>query len=187
MNNKVKYILATVLLLSIASNVIAQKVFLATGGMVHFFSATPMENIEAESKSMTAVLTTVTNKIQFSVSMRTFKFDKSLMEEHFNEKYVESEKYPKATFKGVINENLDWSRDTVADVTATGTFELHGVTKEITEKGKLKIVGDKINLVVIFNVVLADYKIRIPKVVTMNIAEVIKVDMDCDFAPYVKK
>ncbi|MBK7967025.1 MAG: YceI family protein [Bacteroidetes bacterium] len=184
---KVKYILATLLLLSIVPNVIAQKVFLATGGMVHFFSKTPLEDIEAETKSMTAVLTSVTNKIQFTVPMRTFKFDKSLMEEHFNEKYVESEKYPKAVFKGVINETLDWTSDTVAEVTATGTFELHGVTREVTEKGTLKIVGDKINLVVVFNIVLADYKIRIPKVVTKNIAEVIKVNIECDFVPYVKK
>ena len=109
------------------------------------------------------------------------------MEEHFNENYMESEKYPKASFKGVINETLDWTSDTVAEVTATGTFELHGVTREVTEKGTLKIVGDKINLVVVFNIVLADYKIRIPKVVTKNIAEVIKVNIECDFVPYVKK
>ncbi|MFN0189125.1 MAG: YceI family protein [Bacteroidia bacterium] len=187
MNNKVKSILVTTLFLSIVQTVIAQKVFLATGAMAHFFSETPLENIEAKSQSMTSVLTTGSNKIQFNVPMRTFKFDKSLMEEHFNEKYVESEKYPKATFKGVINETLDWSRDTVASVTATGTFELHGVTREITEKGTLKIVGEKINLVVVFDITLVDYKIRIPKVVTKNIAEVIRVNLECDFIPYVKK
>ena len=66
---KVKYILATLLLLSISSNVIGQKVYLATGGKVHFFSKTPLEDIEAETQSMTAVLTTVTNKIQFTVPM----------------------------------------------------------------------------------------------------------------------
>jgi hypothetical protein len=187
MNNKVKTILVTILFLGIAPSVIAQKVFLATGGMAYFFSATPLENIEAKSQSMTSVLTTGSNKIQFTIPMRTFKFDKSLMEEHFNEKYVESEKYPKAAFKGVINEVIDWSRDTVASVTATGTFDLHGVTKEITEKGTLKIVGDKINLVVAFDIPLADYKIRIPKVVTKSIAEVIRVNIDCDFIPYVKK
>ena len=187
MNNKVKYILATILFLSIAPSVIAQKVFLATGGMAYFFSATPLENIEAKSQSMTAVLTTGSNKILFNMPMRTFKFDKSLMEEHFNEKYVESEKYPKAAFKGIINETIDWSRDTVASVTATGTFDLHGVTREVTEKGTLKILGDKINLVVAFNITLADYKIRIPKLMTTNIAEVIRVNIECDFNPYVKK
>ena len=104
MNNKVKYILATILFLSIAPSVIAQKVFLATGGMAYFFSATPLENIEAKSQSMTAVLTTGSNKILFNMPMRTFKFDKSLMEEHFNENYMESDKFPKATFKGKIND-----------------------------------------------------------------------------------
>ncbi|MBK9637513.1 MAG: YceI family protein [Bacteroidetes bacterium] len=187
MINKIKFLLLTIIFLSIAPSVRAQKVFLATGGMVHFFSETPLENIDANSHSMTSVLTTGTNKILFTVPMRTFKFEKSLMEEHFNEKYVESEKYPKATFKGVINETLDWSRDTVASVTATGSFELHGVTKEITEKGTLKISGEKINLVVVFDILLADYKIRIPKVVTTNISEMIRVNLDCDFMPYVKK
>ena len=187
MNSQLKNILVTIFFLSIAPSVIAQKVFLATGGMAYFFSATPLENIEAKSQSMTAVLTTGSNKIHFTVPLRTFKFDKSLMEEHFNEKYVESEKYPKTAFKGVINETIDWSRDTVATVTATGTFDLHGVVKEVTEKGTLKIIGDKINLVVAFDIILADYKIRIPKVVTTNIAEVIRVNIECDFTPYVKK
>lgn len=187
MNSQIKYILVTLLFLSISPSVSAQRVFLATGGMAYFFSETPLENIEAKSQSLTGVLTTGSNKILFNVPMRTFKFDKSLMEEHFNEKYVESEKYPKAAFKGVINETIDWSRDTVVAITATGTFDLHGVTKEITEKGTLKIVGDKINLVVAFNITLADYKIRIPKVVTTNIAEVIRVNIECDFNPYVKK
>ena len=187
MNSPIKYILVTLLFISIASSVSAQKVFLANGGMAYFFSATPLENIEAKSQSLTSVLTTGSNKILFNIPLRTFKFDKSLMEEHFNEKYVESEKYPKASFKGVINETIDWSRDTVLTVTATGTFDLHGVTKETTEKGTLKITGDKINLVVAFDITLADYKIRIPKVVTTNIAEVIRVNIECDFIPYVKK
>jgi len=165
----------------------AQKVFIATGGKVNFFSATPLENIDANTQSMTAVLTTVTNKILFTVPMRTFKFEKSLMEEHFNEKYVESETYPKAGFKGVINEQIDWLRDTVATVTATGSFELHGVTREITETGTLKVEGERISLDVTFDVKLADYKIRIPKVVMMNIAEIIKVSLNANFIPYVKK
>lgn len=182
-----KSLLFTLLFFSIVPAVIAQNIFLATGGKVHFFSETPLENIEATTQSMTSILTTTTNKVLFTVPMRTFKFEKSLMEEHFNEKYVESEIYPKTTFKGTINEQIDWTRDTVANVTATGTFDLHGVTKEVTEKGVLKIKGDKINLVVTFNIVLSDYKIRIPKVVTANIAEVIKIDMECTYSPYVKK
>ncbi|MBL7923328.1 MAG: YceI family protein [Bacteroidia bacterium] len=165
----------------------AQSVYLATGGNVNFFSETPLENIDASSQSMTAVLTSSTGEVMFTVPMRTFKFKKSLMEEHFNEKYVESEKYPKATFKGKINEGINWQRDTVAGVTASGTFTLHGVARDITEKGTLKVEDGKIYLSVNFLVALKDYNIEVPKVVTQSIAEVIKVSLHCTFVPYVKK
>lgn len=164
----------------------AQKVFIANGGRVHFFSETPMENIEAVTNSMSSVLNTSNNTIAFTVPMRTFSFDKSLMEEHFNEKYVESELYPKSTFNAKINEAINWDRDTVADVTATGEFFLHGVTRTITEKGKLTISKGTIGLSVVFNVALRDYKIQVPKLVTKNIAESIRVDLSCSYAPYKK-
>ena len=164
-----------------------QSVYLATGGKASFFSATSMENIDAVTQSMTGVLTAATNDVIFTVPLRTFKFKSALMEEHFNEKYVESEKYPKSTFKGKINEKIDWTRDTVATVTATGDMTLHGVTKTTTETGKLTIKEGKINLEVVIDVALKDYNIEVPKIVTQSIAEVIKVTMNCTFVPYVKK
>jgi polyisoprenoid-binding protein YceI len=175
------------LLLAISSALTAQNIQVATGGKVSFFSETPLENIDATTQSATSVITTGINSIQFTVPMRTFKFKKSLMEEHFNEKYVESEKYPKSTFKGKINEAINWSRDTVADITATGEMSLHGVTKTITEKGKLTIRNGIISLDVTFNIPLKDYNIEIPKVVTQSIAEVVKITGSFAYKPYEKK
>jgi hypothetical protein len=88
---------------------IGQTIFLATGGKVSFFSETKAENIDATTSSMTSVLNTATGEIAFTVPMRTFKFKKSLMEEHFNEKYVESEKYPKSAFDNNFSSKCNFS------------------------------------------------------------------------------
>jgi hypothetical protein len=165
---------------------IAQTVFLATGGKVSFFSETKAENIDATTSSMTSVLNTSTGDIVFTVPLRTFKFKKSLMEEHFNEKYVESEKYPKSVFKARVNEKIDWTKDGVYNVTATGTFDLHGVTKEVTENGKITIKDGKILLECNFQVSLKDYKIDVPSIVSSVIADLIDVKMSCTYQPYKK-
>lgn len=175
------------LLLGLTFSATAQKIFIATGGKAHLFSATPIENIDAVTSSMSSVLNTINNTLAFSVPMRTFKFEKSLMEEHFNEKYVESETYPKSTFNAKINESINWERDTVADVTATGEFFLHGVTRTITEKGKLTISGGSISLSAVFIVVLKDYKIEVPKLLSNIISETIRVDLNCNYIPYRKE
>jgi hypothetical protein len=174
-------------LVAMAAGVQAQNIFLATGGKVSLFSSTPLENIDATTESATSVITTSTNSIQFTVPMRTFKFKKALMEEHFNEKYVESEKFPKSTFKGKINEAINWNRDTVATVTATGDFFLHGVTKQRTETGKLTIKNGKIYLDISFSVLLKEYEIEVPKVVTQSVAETISINGSFTYTVYQKK
>ena len=174
-------------ILCISAPVNAQHVYIATGGKVSFFSETPVENIDAHTESMSSVLNTSNNDIIFTVPVRTFKFKKALMEEHFNENYVESERYPKSSFKGKINDTLDWSVDTVMNITASGDFNLHGVTKTISETGKITIKEGTIRLEVSFTIALKDYNIDIPKIVTKSIAENIKIDLSCDYIPYVKK
>ncbi len=182
-----KTILSAIFILLTSSTLQAQQVLLATGGKVSFFSETPLENIDATSLSGTSVITTTSNAIQFTIPMRTFKFKKALMEEHFNEKYVESEKFPKSAFKGKINEAINWTRDTVATVTATGVMDLHGVNKMITETGRLSIKNGVVSLDFTFNLALKDYNIEVPKVVTQSIAEEIKVTGSFTYKPYEKK
>lgn len=182
-----KKILAALILMLATQGSDAQGVLLATGGKVSFFSETPMENIDATSQSATSVITTSSNAIQFTIPVRTFKFKKALMEEHFNEKYVESEKFPKSTFKGKINESINWSRDTVANVTATGVMDLHGVNKMITENGKLTIRNGLVALDFNFMIALKDYSIEVPKLMNQSVAENIKVTGSFQYKPYEKK
>lgn len=165
----------------------AQSIFSTSTGTAAFFSETPLENINATSQTLNVILNTATNDIIYSVLMTSFKFERPLMQEHFNEKYVESDKFPKATFRGKINEKIDWTKDGQYEITATGTLEIHGVPKPYAEKATLTIKGGIISIDGKFNVKLVDHNIEVPKLVTEKIAETIKVTHSSTLAVYKKK
>jgi len=154
---------------------------------ISFFSKAPLEDIDATNKKATVVLKTTTNEIQFGVAMLSFKFPKPLMEEHFNENYVESEKYPTCTFKGKINEAVDFKKDGENKITVKGTMDLHGVAKEIEIPGTLTIKGDNITVNANFKIKVTDYKIKVPSMYVQNIAEEVDVKVNATLEPYVKK
>lgn len=156
-------------------------------GETSFFSETPVENIVAINKTVGAILNISTNEIAVSMKMAGFNFPNKLMQEHFNENYMESEKFPIGTFKGKIIESIDFTKNGTYDVTAKGQLTLHGVTIPRDLKGKLTIENQKIILISNFEVKLIDYKIDIPKIVFAKIAEVISVKTKYDFSPYLKK
>jgi len=157
------------------------------GTAVSFYSEAPMENIEAINKSATIVLKSSTNEIQIRLSIQNFKFKNGLMEEHFNENYMESEKYPNCEFKGKINEPVDYTRDGENAVTVTGKMDLHGVTKEITIPGTLTKTGNELKLYTKFPVKVSDYNIKVPSMYVKNIAEVVDVTFNAILEPYQKK
>jgi polyisoprenoid-binding protein YceI len=154
---------------------------------ITFYSEAPLENIEAVNKAAAIVLKNTTNEIQISMNMNNFKFKNSLMEEHFNENYIESEKYPKCTFKGKINEPVDFSKDGETKVTVTGLMELHGVCREVTMNGTIKKAGDNLHLYSNFPVKVADYNIQVPSMYVKNIAETVDVTFKTVLEPYKKK
>ncbi len=159
----------------------------ADGSVISFFSKSPLEDIEATNKKVTVVMKTTTNDIQFAVPMISFKFAKPLMEEHFNENYVESDKFPTCTFKGKINETIDYTKDGEYKVTAKGSLELHGVTKEIEASGVLTIKGNEISVTSSFKIKVADYNIKVPSLYVQNIAEIVDVKVNATLEPFVKK
>ncbi len=174
------------LIIGAAFGCIAQPIYLAQGAKASFYSYTPVEDIAASSQSMTSVLNISNNEIAFNVPIRTFQFKKALMQEHFNEKYIESDKYPNSGFKGKINETIDWTKDGTYEITATGVFNIHGVDQQHTGKGKLIIKDGKFNITSAFNVTVKDHNITIPKIMMSNIAEVIEVKINADYVPYKK-
>lgn len=149
---------------------------------VKFFSDAAIEDIAAENAKTQGIFNTATNDIAFSVPIGDFEFEKSLMKEHFNEKYMESEKYPKATFAGKVS-GYAVSGTGAQQAKATGKLTVHGVTKEVTIDGTIQKAGDKLEMKAKFIVVLKDYNVKIPQLLWQNIAEQVEVTVEFVFAP----
>lgn len=162
--------------------------FVDKAGKAHFFSATSLENIEATSHTAVCALNTSNKKIVVKIKNKSFKFKSGLMEDHFNENYMESDKYEYSSLDGTITDNIDLSKDGVYDVTIKGTLDIHGVKVDREFKAQLTIKGGvPVNGTAKFDVKLADHKIKVPSVVGANIAESIAVDVDFTFEKYEKK
>ncbi|HRY32344.1 MAG TPA: YceI family protein [Bacteroidales bacterium] len=167
------------LVLAFSYQAAAQK-YITKNGKISFFSSTPIENIEAHNKQVNSALDATTGEFVFKVLMKSFAFEKALMQEHFNENYVESDKFPNATFNGkIVNlSEINFSKAGVYPVTIQGDLTIHGVTKKINEKGTVEVKDGKVNGKAKFYVKPADYNISIPKTVMKNIAESIEVTVD---------
>ena len=154
-------------------------------GKISFFSKTSMENIEAANNQVVSVLNTSSGSLQFSVQVTGFLFKKALMQEHFNEEYMESDKYPKAIFKGTIADmsKVNFLTDGNYPVSVTGNLTLHNVTNKVTVPGTITVAGGKINATSTFSVLVTDYKIDIPKVVQGNISKSIEIKVDSNYLP----
>jgi len=159
----------------------AQK-YITKNGKISFFSDAPMEKIEAHNNQVNAALDLATGDLVFKVLMKSFEFEKALMQEHFNENYVESDKFPNATFAGKIINIADLSlpEDGTYEAIIHGKLTIHGVTKDIQESGELKVSGSKISGKTKFSILLADYDIKIPNTVVNNISETIEITVDVD-------
>jgi hypothetical protein len=171
--------------IAITQNVQAQ-VYLTSSGQTSFFSKTPAEDISAVNKTTSSIINGRNDSIVVRIKNLSFDFPNSLMKDHFNENYMESEKYPYSTFKGKITPHLDFTKDGAYPVTATGKLMIHGVEREVTLQGNASVKGEEVKLSAEFLVKTADYHIEIPKLVFQKIAESIKVNFDATYKPLKK-
>tara|TARA_B110000211_G_C13820256_1_gene438920 strand:- start:141 stop:713 length:573 start_codon:yes stop_codon:yes gene_type:complete len=162
-----------------ATSLSAQKYYTKTGTTSFEASVEAFESVEATSKSTTAVLNTATGDIAALIFVKSFHFEVALMEEHFNENYLDTKDFPKATFKGKLA-NFDISKVTSewTEFTMTGTLKIRGVDKAVNDVIKLKKVGDKILVSGVLIVSPSDFKIEIPGAVSSKISNEIKVIMN---------
>lgn len=170
----------------IVSFSIAQGKFFTRTGQISFYSKAPLENIEAHNNQSTCIFNAENGEMAFSVLMKGFEFEKALMQEHFNENYIESDKYPKATFKGKIN-NYDVEKikqNGTLNVEVVGNLTIHGVTKEVITQGIFEIADSIIHANATFPVSVKDHKIKIPTTVIDNIAEKVEVKVQLQLKPY---
>jgi len=161
----------------------AQK-FITEKSEISFFSEALLENIEAVNTKSVSIINSENGEIVISIPMKEFQFKKSLMQEHFNEKYIESHKYPKSTFHGKI---LDFDMEEgKRAASAEGDMKIHGVTKKVNLDGELEIKDGKIFITLSFQIKIEDYKIKIPKLLFQNIAEIVDVKVDIEYKKYEK-
>ena len=174
-------------LMAVSQCLQAQPIYTTDTSMVSFFSETPVENIEAFNAASTSLLNVDKKDLVFRVPISGFRFEKPLMEEHFNENYMETEKFPYATFKGKLSDTLDLTIDTIYRVSATGMMNMHGIDQAKTYEGVFECKDGVATLRCEFQVPLEEHKIKVPKVVFANIAEVIDVKVFFRYKPYEKK
>jgi hypothetical protein len=167
-------VLLLAIVLSVSMNA---QVYKQTSSEVHFFSEAPLENIEAFNKNSKAVLRINDSALVVVITNLAFRFEKPLMEEHFNENYMESETYPYSSFKGKVVSGMDFSEDGTYQVEVKGMFEVHGVKEEKSFKGMMTKSGNKISFSATFMMHVEDYKIKVPTMYVKNIAEDVKVDL----------
>jgi polyisoprenoid-binding protein YceI len=164
---------------------LAQTKFIDRNGKASFFSSAPMENIEAHNSHVVSIIDTDSGEIGVSMLMRSFNFKKALMEEHFNETYVESSKYPKASFKGKVTNlaDLDLSKNGKQTLEISGEITLHGVTQPLTVKAETIVENGTLHAKAVFPLVVEDFKIEIPKLVRDNIAKKVEVTVSFNYQP----
>jgi polyisoprenoid-binding protein YceI len=182
MNTSLKHLALIGLLIPTLAT--AQERYGSRTGHVAFFSETSVENIEANNHKAASVYDATSGALEFSVLIKGFEFEKALMQEHFNENYMESNTYPKAVFKGKVVgiTAADLKKPGKHDVTVEGELTMHGVTKKITEKATISVEPTgAVKAETKFVVKPEDYKIEIPSVVRKQIAEEIQVKVRIDY------
>lgn len=163
----------------------AQDKLMSRNAAVNFNADGPLEKIEAKNGQGASVMDTKTGNLEFMVSMKAFEFEKALMQEHFNENYVESDKYPKAVFKGAIQDisKVNFKADGVYPVQLKGNMTLHGVTNEMLADGTIEVKGGKVTGKSKFTLKCSDYKIEIPSLVKDKVSNVVTIVVSAPYQP----
>jgi hypothetical protein len=160
--------------------------YVTKDGLITFFSEAPAENIEAINNQVNSALDIGSGDFIFRVLMKSFQFEKALMQEHFNENYIESHKHPNATFSGKVTNmaDIDFSKPGTYQATIAGDLTIKGITKSINEQGVFEVKSDgNIQGNATFYIAIADYEIKIPRAVINNIAENIEIKVDVLLSP----
>ncbi len=174
-------ILLTLFTLSFAHH--SGGVYKTNTGTIKFFSHTPIEDIAAENHKVKTAFSSANGKLQFSVLIKDFQFEKALMQEHFNENYMESTIYPKATFSGKIEtiDGITLEKNGSYTSKVSGILTIKNVAKDVQTVATFQVNGGVVNAKATFNIDPSDYNIKIPKTVVHKISDKIAVSIDADY------
>lgn len=181
-----KKVIIFVLFLASCYGTFAQDKYISKSGHIWFYSKTPVEIIEAHNNQVATVLSSTKGTIAFDVIIKSFKFERALMEEHFNENYMESSKYPKCTFSGkFVDFDLNNLKKSGSyNVVIEGELTMHGITKHIKQNGVIEVKDGKIHAKSKFNIKPEDFNIQIPGLVRDKIAKNMETTVDIVYEPY---
>jgi hypothetical protein len=174
------YVMAAIMLFQLHP-LVGQKYY-SKAGKIQFVSDAPLEKIEATNNSALIVLDVTTGRMDLSVLIKGFQFEKALMQDHFNENYMESHLYPKGLFSGTIlnMKEINFSKDGTYTARVQGELTLHGVKKAMTTSGQINVKAGKIMATSTFEITIADFNIQIPKVVKDNLSKTVKVTVSSE-------
>ncbi|HAK12973.1 MAG TPA: YceI family protein [Chitinophagaceae bacterium] len=175
-----KSLFIAAMLISIAS--FSQKVYSTKSGQISFNASSPIEKIKGINNQADSKMIDKNGQIVFMLLIKSFKFENQLMEDHFNENYMESTKFPKADFKGFITNinSVDFTKDGKYPVTADGTLTLHGVSKKVQPTGVITINDGKVTLTSTFRIALKDYNVT-GSYIGSKIASDVEINVQCKY------
>lgn len=177
---KKKIFCTAALIISLNIALWGQEKYFTRTGKISFSGKSTFSKIDAENKTVIAALDIKTGSLQFSILVRGFEFKKELMEKHFNEKYMESDKFPKGEFKGELSNNasVKYTTEGIYPVTAKGKLTIHGETKDVEASGTVTIKAGKPVLNSTFTLLITDYKIN------ANMNNTVTITVDCSLEPF---
>ncbi|AEV99615.1 polyisoprenoid-binding protein [Niastella koreensis] len=179
-----KKLVLILLFLSLNFFLYSQQRYFTRNGTISF-AAGSGEDIDGINKTTTSVLDAATGQIEFSVLVKGFEFKRALMQEHFNENYMESDKYPKSVFKGKITniDKINFQKDGLYPVLVKGVLDMHGLKKDVEANGTFKVTGGTVNSIAEFVVLLSDYNITIPSLVKDKVSKTVTIKVNCNYSP----
>jgi len=161
----------------------SQKKYFTKSGQIIFNAGTSVEDVDATNGAAISVFDAANGQFEFAVLIKGFEFKRALMQEHFNENYMESDKYPKAIFKGkIVNiDKVDFQKNGVYPVTVKGQLDMHGVKKDVETTGTMKVNGEAVASNAGFTVLLSDYNIAIPSLVKDKVSKSVTIKVNCNY------
>ena len=169
------------IVVALSSSSLQAQPLVTRNGYIGFFSKTPMEDIKAENNQVVAAIDLQKKSIAFTALLKSFLFRKELMQQHFNENYVESDLYPKTSFSGSFAGDVNLQKEGSYPIQVKGKLTLHGVTREIAVPAVLQVQNGKMVGTSNFQLVPSDFNIKIPTIVRDKIAERIDVRINVEY------
>jgi hypothetical protein len=177
-----KQLFLLILTVTASTVIFSQKIYNTNRGFISFFSSAPLEDIEAKNNAVQSQMSSANGQYNFDLNVKDFHFENDLMEEHFNESYLHTDKYPKASFRGFITNlrDINFSKDGIYNATVKGNLTIHGVTREVVQNGTIEIKAGKAIAKSKFKILIKDYNVG-GSLMSKMISDTVEITVLCQY------